>query len=38
MLKKEDLIKLKQIDHVKSEIKVLSMLNHNLFVKFYGID
>ena len=38
MLKKEDLIKLKQIDHVKSEITVLSMLNYNLFVKFYGID
>ena len=38
MLKKADLIKLKQIDHIKSEIVILSMLDNDLFVRFYGID
>lgn len=37
ILKKADIIKLKQVDHILSEIQILNMIEHPLLVKMEGI-
>lgn len=38
MLKKAEIIKLKQMDHIYSEYTILSMLNHPFIVEMKGIS
>jgi protein kinase X len=38
MLKKAEIIKLKQMDHIYSEYTILSMLNHPFIVELKGIS
>jgi protein kinase X len=37
MLKKVEIIRLKQVDHIYSEYKILSMLNHPFIVEMKGV-
>lgn len=37
IMKKADILKLKQVDHIKSEIVILNNINHPLLVKMDGI-
>jgi serine/threonine protein kinase len=37
-MKKYDLIKSKQADHIMNEIKILSMIDHPFIVKFDGFS
>lgn len=37
ILKKVDIMKLKQVDHIKSEIVILNQINFPLLVKMEGI-
>ena len=36
MLKKVDILRLKQVDHIKSEVKILSMIEHPYIVNMAG--
>lgn len=36
MMKKYDLIKSKQADHIMNEIKILAMINHPFIITFNG--
>jgi serine/threonine protein kinase len=36
MLKKREIIRLKQVEHIKSEKEILSMISHPFIVNFYG--
>ena len=36
MLKKSEIIRLKQVDHIHSEFQILSQLNHPFIVEFKG--
>ena len=38
IMKKADIIKLKQVDHILSEISILNVLNHSFLVKMEGIS
>lgn len=38
ILQKADVVKLKQVDHILSEVTILSMINHPLLIKMYGIS
>ncbi len=38
ILKKSELIKLKQVDHILNEIKILSMIDHPFLVKTDGFN
>ena len=38
ILKKAELIKLKQVDHILNEIKILSMIDHPFLVKTEGFN
>jgi protein kinase X len=38
MLKKAEIIKLKQMDHIYSEYSILSMLNHPFIVEMKGVS
>ena len=38
MLKKAEIIKLKQMDHIYSEYTILSMLNHPFIVEMKGVS
>lgn len=37
ILKKIEILKLKQVDHMKSEITILSMIDHPFLIKMDGI-
>lgn len=37
MLKKSEIVKSKQVDHIYSEYKILSQINHPFIVDFRGI-
>lgn len=37
ILKKYEILKLKQVDHIVSEIKILSLVNHPFLIKLEGI-
>ena len=37
IMKKEDIIKLKQVDHILSEITILNAIDHPRLVKMHGI-
>jgi serine/threonine protein kinase len=37
ILKKAEIIKLKQVDHIMNEVKILSAIDHPFLVKFYLI-
>jgi serine/threonine protein kinase len=37
MLKKQEILRLKQVDHIHSEYKILSQLNHPFIVELKGI-
>jgi len=36
MLKKSDILRLKQVDHIKSEVKILSMIQNPFIVNMVG--
>jgi serine/threonine protein kinase len=36
MLKKADILRLKQVDHIKSEVKILSLIEHPYIVNMAG--
>ncbi len=38
ILKKQEILKLKQVDHMKSEITILSMIDHPFLIKMDGIS
>lgn len=37
IMKKIDILKLKQVDHIKSEVVILNSINHPLLIKMNGI-
>ena len=38
ILKKQEILKLKQVDHMKSEITILNMIDHPFLIKMEGIS
>lgn len=37
ILKKAEILKLKQVDHIMNEISILSEINHPFLIRMYGI-